>query len=134
MFYIPHDPVTTDCGDEVITKQSLSAECDIHNILKQYHRTGIITHLASGRPEYVDLPSDIDYQQSLNTIIAAEAAFAELPATVRDYFANDPGRFLAAFEDESQLSKLRELGLVQPANDSSPPSAVSAGGGPGGAT
>lgn len=112
-FYIPHDPVTLDCGDEVITKQAHAAECDIHNILKQYERTGVITHLAAGRAEYLDLPSDVDYQSSLNTLLAAENAFAALPANVRDYFANDPARFLAAFGDETQADKLRELGLLK---------------------
>lgn len=124
MFYIPHDPVTLDCGDEVITKQSLAAECDIHNILRQYQKTGIITHLAGTRAEYADMPSDLDYQQAMNTMIAAEQAFAALPAQVRDYFANDPARFLGAFSDEAQLPKLRELGLLNPANDAGPAAPV----------
>lgn len=116
MFYRPsRRRVSLDCGDQLITKQSHKAECDIHNILKQYQRTGIITHVQSARPQYTDLPSDVDFQTAMNTILAAESAFAGLPAAVRNYFSNDPQAFLAAFSDPAQLDKLREFGLVKPA-------------------
>jgi phage internal scaffolding protein len=114
MFYIPHSRVTFDCGDKLITKQSHKAECDIHNILKQYQRTGIITHVAKARPTFTDLPDNIDYQTAMNTIIEAQDAFALLPAKVRDHFGNDPARFLGAFSDPKQADTLREFGLLKP--------------------
>lgn len=106
--------VALDCGDQLITKQSHKEECDIYNILKQYNRTGIITHVQNARPSYQDLPSDVDYQSAMNTLLAADAAFAALPAKVRDHFDNDPAAFLAAFSDKSQEAKLREFGLLRP--------------------
>jgi phage internal scaffolding protein len=115
MFYRKHNRVTLDCGTEQITKQSHKAECDIHNILKQYQRTGIITHVQNARPTYTDLPSDMDYQNALNTMIAAEAAFNDLPARVRAKWDNDPAAFLAAFSDPQQEATLREYGLLKPA-------------------
>lgn len=114
MFYRAHPRVTLDCGDTLITKQSHKAECDIYNILKQYQRTGIITHVQSARPQYTDLPSDVDYQSALNLMLEAEQTFLSLPARVRDHFNNDPERFLAAFRDDKQADKLREFGLLQP--------------------
>lgn len=115
MFYRPsRRRVSLDCGDEVITKQSHKEECDIYNILRQYNRTGIITHVQNARPSYQDLPADVDYQSALNTIIAADAAFAALPAKVRDHFNNDPSAFLAAFSDKAQEAQLREFGLLRP--------------------
>lgn len=104
--------VSFSCGDEVITKQSHKAECDINNILKQYQRTGIITHVQNARPTYEDLPSNIDFQQAMNTVLEAERAFLALPGKVRAHFDNDPERFLAAFYDPNQLDTLRGFGLV----------------------
>lgn len=106
--------VALDCGDEQMTKQSHKDECDIHNILAQYQRTGIMTHINERQATYEDLPDQVDYQQALHTVMAAEAAFAELPSKVRDHFDNDPARFLAAFGDPTAADKLREFGLLNP--------------------
>lgn len=106
--------VSLDCGDKLVTKQSHKDECDIHNILRQYSRTGIIAHVSKGMGEYIDLPDNIDYQQSINTLMEGQAAFAALPATVRDHFKNDPALFLGAFNDPAQAEYLRSVGLLQP--------------------
>lgn len=114
MFYRKHKRVTLDCGDQMITKQSHKEECDIHRILRQYQRTGVLTHVQAARPTYQDLPESVDYQQALHVMMEAEQAFAKLPASVRDHFRNDPAEFLAAFQDASQAEKLREFGLLKP--------------------
>lgn len=115
MFYRPHNRVTQDPGGPSMTKQSHKKECDIHNILSQYQKTGVITHVSSARPSYLDLPSDIDFQNALHVLEQAEEAFDNLPSSVRHYFDNDPSQFLAAFHDPSQTDKLREFGLLKPA-------------------
>lgn len=125
-FYRPHARVTLDCGDQQITKQSHKDECDIHNILRQYQRTGIINHIQSQQPLFTDLPSNLDYQASMNTLIQAQETFAALPATVRDSFSNDPGRFLAAFTDPEQHDRLRSLGLLKPKAPPASPDAATA--------
>lgn len=104
--------VSYSCGDQVVTKQSHKAECDINNILKQYQRTGIITHVQNARPTYEDLPSSIDFQEAMNTVLEAERAFLALPGKVRAHFDNNPERFLAAFYDPKQVDVLRGFGLV----------------------
>lgn len=114
MFHRPHPRVAFDCGDELITKQEHKDECDINRILRQYHRTGIITHVQASRGDYTDLPDALDFQESLHTIMAAEEAFSGLPAKVRAHFVNDPTRFLAAFNDPAQYDYLREVGLIRP--------------------
>lgn len=113
MFYRPHARVALDCGTELITKQSHKGECDIHTILKQYQRTGIITHVQSARPSYLDLPDVCDYQESLAILDEAQAAFDALPSAVRSHFSNDPAAFLAAFSDPAQTDQLREFGLLK---------------------
>jgi phage internal scaffolding protein len=115
MFHRKHNRLQFSSGTELVTKQSSKAECDIHNILRQFSKTGVITHVQNARPSYGDLPDAIDYQFSMNTLLVADQAFAGLPASVRDHFNNDPGRFLAAFEDPTQTDYLREVGLLNTA-------------------
>lgn len=114
MFYRPHSRVSLDCGKESVTKQSHKAECDIHNILRQYQRTGLVTHVTNARPTYSDLPNISDFQEAIHLVMEAEAAFGALPARVRDAFSNDPAQLLAAMQDPSQADRLREFGLLKP--------------------
>lgn len=111
--YIPHERVTTPVGDRSLTIQSAAAECDINNILSQYRRTGIVTHVTQARPSYEDLPDAIDYQASMNTLMEAQSAFAGLPAKVRDHYGNDPLRLLQALADPREHSQLREFGILR---------------------
>lgn len=131
-FYRPHSRVTIDCGSEVMTKQEFKDECDIHKILKQFQKTGVIEHINKRAPAFVDLPEGLDFQGALHTVMAGEAAFAELPSQVRDEFHNSPEEFLLAFQDPSKASRLRELGLLKPkgetpaaAPEGAPPAAAS---------
>lgn len=132
MFARPRNRVQFSCGDEMVTKQSHKDECDIHKILKQYQKTGVITHVTNRQPTFVDLPDEMDYQAGMNTLLRAQDAFAELPATVRDHFANDPARFLGAFNDPAQHDYLRAVGLLnpkkQPAQDDPRPAPGPSGG------
>lgn len=109
----PRRAVKLDTGDQLMTKQSHKDECDIYRILNQYQRTGIITHVQSARPRYDDLPDPLDYQSSLHILMEAENAFSNLPAKVRAHFQNDPGEFLAAFQDPAQHDQLREFGFLK---------------------
>lgn len=111
-----------------MTKQSFKDECDINRILNQFQRTGIVNHITQRQPQYLDLPSNVDYQSSMNTIIQAQQIFADLPALVRDHFQNDPARFLRAFSDEKQHDKLREFGFLREKVASQHPTALSAAG------
>lgn len=115
MFYRSHNRVTLDCGDNLVTKQSHKDECDIHRILKQYQRTGVITHVQRAEAQFLDLPDALDFQNSIHILREAEEAFASLPATVREKFRNDPGEFLAAFQDPSRADELRAMGFLKPA-------------------
>lgn len=122
MFYRPHSRVTLDCGDIMMTKQAHKAECDIHNILRQYQRTGIVSHVQAARPTYEDLPDAMDYQAAIDLQLQAEAAFALLPSAVRDAYHNNAGVFLAALSDPAQEQQLRDFGVLKP----KPPAAAPA--------
>lgn len=137
-FYRPHarvlytGEVTNPVTGEVtkppsMTKQEHKAECDINNILKQYKATGMIRHIAAQAGVYTDLPSDVDFQGSLNMVLEAQAAFATLPSLVRERFANDPQRFLAFMADPNNLDEMVKLGLAKKIPE--PPKAAPDGGG-----
>lgn len=124
-FYRPHPRVVYDGTlinhktGEVFTpprrtKQSHVEECDINAIMKQYGRTGQIRHISANaeRGQYVDLPGDVDYQESLNTVAQAQQAFATLPAKVRDRFGNDPTHFLGFLSDPDNQDEAIKLGLA----------------------
>lgn len=119
--------VQVDTGEFTYTKQSAKDECDINNILSQYKRTGMLAHINASAYQYIDLPSELDYQASINLVLNAQTAFASLPAKIRDEFGSDPSAFLNALYDPSQRSRMEELGVLRPATaldvaiDNTPP-------------
>lgn len=109
----PRNRVLALSSDELMTKQSHKDECDIHKILSQYKRTGIIAHINARQPVYADLPDSMDYQDAIEIVRDAQEAFAELPASVREKFNNDPYNLLAAISDPSKAEELRDLGILK---------------------
>lgn len=127
-FYRPHDRAATwYTGEELdpitgelitppsMTKQSFVAECDINNILKQYRTSGMVSHINAQAAQgmYADLPDSLDFQESLNLVLQAEAAFDSLPSLVRQRFQNDPAEFLAFCADPSNKDEMIKLGLAK---------------------
>lgn len=110
----PRKQVLALHSSEMITKQSSKNECDIHNILKQYQKTGMIAHIASREPYYADLPNAMDYQEAIELVRTAQESFEDLPAKVRERFDNDPFNLLAALHDPANRAELEELGIVSP--------------------
>lgn len=115
-----HAPYDHPGGGDLVTKQSHAEECDINNILRTYQRTGVITHVAAGTPQFLDLPPVMDLQQAMAALDEAQAAFLALPAGVREEFGNDPMAFLAAVQDPNQAARLERVGLL-PKRDEAPP-------------
>lgn len=94
------------------TKQSFLAETDVNNIIKRYRVTGLLPQ-HQGDPMYADfskLPSD--YQDALNKVLDAEAAFNAVSSDVRSEFNNDPKAFISFCTDPANLDQLREWGLA----------------------
>lgn len=106
-----------------LTKQEFQAECDINNIIKHFSVTGMFNHVntRASQGAYEDLPDQVDFQESLNTIKAAETAFMSLPAKVRDRFGQDPAEFLAFLADPANLEEARKLGLASALKEAPPP-------------
>jgi len=120
-FFRPHthhgfdnaDPDTREILPSM-TRQSEMDACDIHNILKQYSQQGFeqLVRDNAARGQYADLTSLPDYQDALNTVIAAQDAFAALPSQVRERFLNDPARFVQFLADPANQDEAIRLGLM----------------------
>lgn len=98
-----------------MTRQEFVAECDINNIIREYQVTGIFRHIneQAQKGAFLDLPEPMDYQQALQVAIDAQAAFAALPAKVRNRFDNDPAQFLAFLHDPANKEEAIKLGLAE---------------------
>lgn len=110
--YAPSEKVFDTNHGPSLTVQSEAASCDIRNIMARYERTGMVDHINSfeGRYEdYRDFPES--YQDALNTVMAGQESFSELPARIRDAFANDPYLFFQAVHDPAQQDRLIQLGV-----------------------
>lgn len=110
--YSPHDRLTSDPLGPSMTKQSMSAECDINNIMKRYEKNKIIDHVSIYKGDYGDFILEGDYHEHLNSVIAADAAFATLPALIRRRFDNDPAAFLGFVENSDNHAEMVEMGLM----------------------
>lgn len=98
-------------GGRKLTKQSHALQTDINHIMKRYIAHGQVP--SNGRPMmYGDFTSVGSYHEALNRVQQARDSFARLPAHIRDYCQNDPGRFLDLVHDPGRRGELEELGLV----------------------
>ncbi|AXH75464.1 MAG: internal scaffolding protein [Microviridae sp.] len=94
------------------TKQSFKDECDINTIMRRYQLTGEIAHLSQRSPIFGDFP-EMDFNQAMAIVVQARENFSQLPAEVRDRFANDPARLLAFLQDPDNREEGIKLGLLR---------------------
>lgn len=101
--------VDTPGGGPVITKQDGKRDADINFILKNFEKTGTITHLAKTEPQFGDFTQATEYDQALNLVRQTEAAFATWPAEARELARNDPGLALEMLADEGGRAALERI-------------------------
>lgn len=94
------------------TKQSFKDECDINNIMKRFHQTGLVSHVNKYQGSYEDVSRGYDYRESLEVLKRAQEAFGSLPSKIRYRFHNDPGEFLEFMSNPANLDEAVELGLA----------------------
>ena len=96
------------------TRQSEAKECDINNIIRKWETSGLVGHVNTLTPQFLDSVGLPDYQTSLDMVIEAQSRFSQLPARVRDRFNNNPAKLLAFLGDPSNTAEAIALGLSVP--------------------
>lgn len=95
------------------TEQHHRQRCNVNTILKQYDKTGLITHVNRAKAQYGDFSEVNEYQESLNIVVSAQNAFNALPSDVRERFGNNPGLFFEFATNPDNAEKMVELGLAE---------------------
>lgn len=96
------------------THQHFKDQCDINKIIAKYKTTGEFNHLTNRQGRYADVSQITDYQESMQKVLNANAAFASLPSQIRARFQNDPAQLLAFLQDEKNYDEGVKLGLFNP--------------------
>lgn len=110
----PRDFMALEFPLPSLTDQSFADECDVNVLMKRYEKTGVLPQFPDRQPFYVDNWDMPSYQDAQNIILAADAAFMALPASVRAKFDNDPQAFADYVSDEKNSDQLREWGMLSP--------------------
>lgn len=116
------------------TKQDFLDQCDINNIIKAFKLTGQVSHISAKAAQgaFLDLPDQMDFQESIATVERAQAAFLALPAAIRDRFGSRPADFLAFVSNPANADELVKLGIRNPPPRPPAPAPAPSPGGDGG--
>lgn len=97
------------------TRGEFKDECDINFILQKFENQSYedIIRRNPSVPKFDDFTSIPDYQESLNTIIAAQHSFNLLPAKLRDRFNNNPAELLKFMQQPENKEEGIKLGLYE---------------------
>lgn len=94
-------------------QQQFKDKCNINEIMRKYHKTGMIDHLRRSPGQYADLTQIKDYDAALNTVINARQSFMTLPSEVRSRFQNEPQALINFLQDEKNYEEGVKLGLLK---------------------
>lgn len=110
MSVVERVPDVHPSGGRKMTKQSMAAETDINAIVKRH--IAFRMPLPEGPPSYGDFTGFGDFHAAQNQVVEAREQFLALPAHIRDYCENDPGKFLDLVFDPARRAELVKLGLL----------------------
>lgn len=95
------------------TDQQYKDDCDVNFIMDRFFKTGQISHLARREGHALDVSDVTDLAGALQQVRAANELFMDLPAKVRDRFANDPVQFFDFVNDPKNGEEAVALGLAE---------------------
>lgn len=103
--------VQTVNKDPSKTQQHFKDHVNVNNIMKKYLQTGAITHLSGKTGVYADITEIGSYQDAMQKVLNANAAFEQLPSELRMKFANDPQNLITYLKDPKNNEESIALGL-----------------------
>lgn len=102
-------------SEEIRTKQSFKEDCDINAIVRKCSKGKMLTHVAKSPPQFGDFTTGgLDFRDSLHAVQEAQAAFMELPASIRAAHENDPAKLMEWLDDPANQKQAEEKGLISP--------------------
>lgn len=96
-----------------MTRGDMADDCDINKLMERYGWDNL-THINKANPIYLDWTELPDLQGSMEVYNQVRESFMSLPASVRKDFENEPEKFLAFAQDEKNVDKMREYGMLPP--------------------
>jgi len=98
-----------------LTQQHFKDESDINVLMSRYQQTGILEGRDPATARYIDVTEfqSLDFQSAQNLIRSAHEQFLMLPSSLRSFFSNDPGKFLAFMEDPANAQEAIKMGLAR---------------------
>ena len=104
---------TTLFTEPSLTQQQFKDEVDLNVMMARMGVTdGAIPLEASDPSYYGDFSDAVDFRDAIERVRHAQQAFDELPAKLRDRFANDPTRLWNFVNDPENLDEAISLGLL----------------------
>lgn len=100
-------------GKDSKVQQHQRDQCDMRMIMKNFLKTGEITHINNRSMKFLDTTQATDYDRSLQILLDAEEAFYQLHVDVREKFHNDPREMMQFMNDPSNLDEAIKLGLAK---------------------
>lgn len=109
------------------TLQSFKDDADINCIIARFENTGVLvdpTVPVSRTPQFGDYSDMPSYQEAQNVIVAANNAFNDLSAKVRERFGNDPAAYFdfvqSLKEGSDDYVEAVRLGIIDKPLDRAP--------------
>ena len=109
------------------TLQSFKDDADINCIIARFENTGVLvdpTVPVSRTPQFGDFSDLPSYQEAQNVIVAANNAFNDLPAKIRERFGNDPAAYFdfvqSLKEGSEDYAEAVRLGIIDKPADRAP--------------
>lgn len=93
-------------------QQQFKDDCDINVLMKRYME-GIPLPQIMDLPKSGDFSKVPDFHEAMNIINRAKETFMEVPAELREKFANDPGNFIKFVEDPKNRPELVKMGFIK---------------------
>lgn len=101
------------------TLQSFKDDADINCIIARFENTGVLvdpTVPVSRTPQFGDYSNMPSYQEAQNVIVAANNAFNDLSAKIRERFGNDPAAYFdfvqSLKEGSDDYAEAIRLGII----------------------
>lgn len=102
---------TIDCSSPIMTDQSDKNTCDVNYIMKNYAKTGMLSHVTNKIAKYQDNTQVPQLETAFKIVSEAVDAFSALPADIRKLMDNDPSQLETFLQKEEYSEILIKHGL-----------------------